>query len=77
MIRDNWVLNELKSCLEMPVFRPMTGFTDHPPEVTEPYFYTVRFYPAYYEYDVDDTGVTRYVVYLPEGAKPPREGGGA
>lgn len=73
LLVDNWVLPDIKYCLVIPKPIRMTwmaGPSDIEPlklEVTE-------VFPSYYEYEVTDHGVTRYLVYLPKGAKPPREG---
>lgn len=73
LLVDDWVLPEMKSCLELPRPIKMTwsaGVQDiEPLRIT-----TTRYYPSYYEYNVTPNGVTRYIVYLPEGVKPPEEG---
>ena len=67
-------MSEMKSCYLVPKPPPRATMQAGVKDITPLHIEMTKFYPMYYEYEVTADGVTRYLVYLPEGVKPPREG---
>lgn len=72
IIKDMFVMPELKPVFDLPEFTPARGVG--PQDMTAPFYRKVTYYLRYIEYEVTMAGVTQIHVYLPEGVEPPRPG---
>jgi len=75
LIKDHWALPSALSQLNIVKAMPPRLVWELGSDLTSAMQVEV-YYLAYYEYEIDKTGVTKIHVYLPEGVKPPREGVG-